>query len=747
MSVLELSLTTCGQDRDVDEACRDCVHRRLGDVPGVRQVSIDQNGPRLDVRVDYDSDQIDEQTLKLRAGVDLPAHLTVMSGRGRASVWPWALSQPELLLVLAGGLALAAGASVYWLGGPDWLRFALLGASALATSTRTGPGAIEALKRLDLDVDVLMFVAAGGAAVLGHPEEGAFLLFLFGLGAAGEHLALARARKNINALAEIAPETARLLDEAGNEQRVAVEQLAVGDRVRVRPYDRLPIDGVVIEGQSIVNQAPITGESVPVPKHADDEVFAGTLNGDGQLVVAVTRPAGESTLARIVQLVEQAQASQSPTQRFTERIERWYVPAVFAATMLLIVLPPLFGVVPRINPARMWGGWFYQAMAFLTAASPCALAIGTPAAVLCGIARSARIGVLIKGGAYLELLGEVDAVAFDKTGTLTTGRPEVTDVLPAEGVDAEALLCCAASVESRVTHPLAQAITNRARQRDCRFCQADEVRQAAGFGVVGMVNGREVSVGKADEQADPRVTELRAAGKTVVRVERDGRTMGLIALADQPRPAAAAVLARLRAIGVGHTTMLTGDHASVARAIGDQLGLDSVTADLLPEQKLEAIDRLRREHGQVAMVGDGVNDAPALAEADVGIAMGAAGADVAMDSADVVLMGDDLRRLPEAIELSQHARRIIGQNLAIALGVIAIVSPLAALGFANLALAVVLHEGSTVVVVLNSLRLLRGRRREDDEAAAEAHPDWQNCPLPEPGDDRCQLVLGPTVSV
>jgi Cd2+/Zn2+-exporting ATPase len=668
---------------------------------------------RLGVRPDFEAARICDGETVPRATPRRPA-LPVR-------VAAWLAGQPQLALVLLGGLFLVNGLLVHLLEGPHWLRLTLLALSALCTSTETFPEAISALRQRRLDVDVLMFVAAAGAAALGHYEEGAFLLFLFGLGAAGEHLALSRARRSIRALTEVAPEQATVLRDGEGERIVAVAQVRVGDRVLVRPFDRLPVDGRVESGASAVNQATLTGESTPVDKREGDEVFAGSINGEGRLIVEVTRPATDTTLARVIRMVEEAQASKSPTQLFTDKIERFYVPAVFVVTLALIALPPLL-------TEMTFGVAFYRAMAFLTAASPCALAIGTPAAILCGVARAAQIGVLLKGGAYLEALGKTRAIAFDKTGTLTRGRPAVVRVDPAEGLDEPGLLALAAAVESQVTHPLADAIVEEATARGITIEEALEVRQVSGTGASALVQGRRITVGKPgaghptpDERTRRAIEDAMGQGMTAVVVADEARVLGLIGIADQLRDEAPRVLRSLHAMGIRHMTMLTGDHEAAAHAIAERVGLDAWNAGLLPEDKLRVIDELRARHGPVAMVGDGVNDAPALAKADIGIAMGAAGADVAMETADIVLMGSDLDHLPQAIGLSRFARRIITQNLVIALGVIAVVSPLAALGFAKLALAVLLHEGSTVVVVLNSLRLL-GYARSGTAAAPPTGP-------------------------
>lgn len=621
----------------------------------------------------------------------------------------WFAERLQLALVAVGGALLLAGWLTDMSQGPWWLRVALLVVSAVCTSTETFPEAIHTLLEFRLDVDVMMFAAAAGAASLGHYEEGALLLFLFGLGAAGEHLALTRARSAIDALSKITPETALLLDEGGMTKVVAVEKLVAGDRVLVRPFDRVPCDGEVEEGASAVDQAAITGESVPAEKVAGDPVFAGTMNTDGRLIVRVTKAASETTLASIIRLIEEAQTTKSSTQVFTDQVEKFYVPGVFVATGALILLPPL------LLPAASWGVWFYRAMAFLTAASPCALAIGTPATVLCGIARAAREGVLIKGGVHLEGLGRVRAVAFDKTGTLTTGKLQVTDVIAFGEMTKAELLSLAAAVEAGSSHPLAAAITREAVETKVAVPPAEDVTQQPGVGMEGVVGGARVVLGKASvlQAAEGDITlpskqveALAADGKTTVVVLRDRRPAGVIALADRPRPVAPAVVAQLKRLGVRRTVLLTGDHKLAAAAIARETGVDEFRGELLPEDKLRLIVQMANEYGAVAMVGDGVNDAPALASASVGIAMGAAGADVAMETADVVLMSSDLGKLPTAIALSRFSRTLVAQNLLIAIGTICVVSPLAALGFAKLGVAVLLHEGSTVVVVCNALRLL-----------------------------------------
>jgi Cd2+/Zn2+-exporting ATPase len=633
------------------------------------------------------------------------------------------LHDRELMLVTISGALLLAGLIVHVSEGSQIARLVLLGLSAVLSSTSTFVEAVEVLRRFRVDVDVLMFVAAIGAASLGHYEEGAFLLFLFGLGAAGESLALKRAKRAVEALSDLAPDTADRVEEDGSTKRVPVEDIRVGDHVAVHPFDRVPVDGEVELGVSAIDQSPVTGESVPVDKAQGDDVFAGTVNGEGELVVRVAKVAGESTLARIMRMVEEAQSAQSPAERFTDRVERIYVPIVFVLVTLVICIPPWAG----------WEGWgvsFYRGMAFLVAASPCAVAIGTPVAVLCGLGRSARLGVLMKGGGALESIGRMKAVAFDKTGTMTEGKPSVTEVVAVSIASEQEVLGLAAAVEQKVSHPLAEAIVIAAAARNVALPEAGVVRQIAGRGAVAEIDGLEIAVGHDSmgvmgEDANAAVANISESGASVVCVFRAGAAIGVIGLADTPRPEAAAAVADLHALGVESVAMITGDHAGAAAAVALDVGIDDVRSDLLPEDKLKIVEELRMKYGSVAMVGDGVNDAPALAAADVGIAMGAAGTDVAMETADVVLMGSDLQLLTDAVALSQASRRMIGQNLLIALSVICIVSPLAVIGVADLGPAVLLHEGSTIVVVLNALRLLRWKsgRRQYEAAIGSSMPE------------------------
>ncbi len=682
--------------------CATVIEHALQRTDGVLEASVSYAAERL--RLEYDREKIEHAAVVRR--IAALGYGVLEEGRAAG----WFAEHRELIFSGTAGLLLLLG----WLAGlaglPGALSLGLLLGAYAAGGFYTLRDAWQGLKARSFDIDTLMIVAAAGAAALGAWAEGALLLFLFSLGHALEHMAMDRARAAIEALAQLAPRTA-LVQRDGAEVEVRVEDLLRGDRVIVKPGSRLPADGRVLSGSSAVDQSPLTGESMPVDKQQNDPVFAGTVNGEGALVVEVTRLARESTLSRMVEMVAEAQTQKSPTQRFTDRFERIFVPAVLAGAGLLIVVPPLFGFP--------FAESFYRAMAVLVAASPCALAIATPSAVLAGIARAAKGGVLIKGGAHLENLGSLAAIAFDKTGTLTLGKPRVTDVVAVEGSEDE-LLKMAAAVEARSAHPLAQAVVAEAKRRGLAWNEAGEVESITGQGVRARLNGQDIAVGNAklfegkalSEALRKHADRLAAAGRTTMLVQADGRFLGVLALADTPRDGVRAVLERLHKIGIRKTIMLTGDNERVGRAIADAVGIDEVQASLMPEDKVRAMEALAARHGRVAMVGDGVNDAPAMARATVGIAMGGAGTDVALETADVALMADDLSKLPFAVALSRASKRIIRQNLWLSLGVVSLLIPATLAGFAGIGVAVAIHEGSTLVVVINALRLLAYRRED-----------------------------------
>ncbi|HKL87462.1 MAG TPA: heavy metal translocating P-type ATPase, partial [Salinibacter sp.] len=631
----------------------------------------------------------------------------------------------ELVFAIIAGVCVSLGFGLSFAGGvPAWIPWGLYVGGYVFGGYYTVQEAVDTLSAGDFEVDFLMLVAAVGAAVLGKWLEGAFLLFLFSLGHALEQYAMGRARQAIESLAELAPDTANVRRN-GTEKEIPVEDLDVGDTVIVKPNERIPSDGFVTKGESAVNQAPVTGESVPVDKEPVDEpdavedptdlgsshrVYAGTINGSGALEVRVTKHSGESTLSRVVQMVTEAEAEKSPTERFTDRFERIFVPSVLGLVVLL-----LFAWVPL---DETFADSFYRAMAVLVAASPCALAIATPSAVLSGVARAGRGGVLVKGGGPLEQLGRLGAVAFDKTGTLTEGEPQVTDVRPYNGTLEEELLRTVVAVEQLSDHPLAQAVVGYGMDKlDGRpLDEAQDLESITGRGVRATVGGLPVHVGKEElfeeiegpplpDALRQTVERLELEGRTTMIVRRDDDYLGVLGLADQPRENAAGVIERLREIGIQRMLMISGDNQRVVDAVAETLGIDEAQGDLLPNDKVDTVRRLREEE-DVAMVGDGVNDAPAMANATVGIAMGAAGSDVALETADVALMADELGHLPFAVGLSRQTSRIIRQNLWIALGMVTILIPATLFGL-QIGPAVVLHEGSTLLVVGNALRLLR----------------------------------------
>lgn len=585
--------------------------------------------------------------------------------------------------------------------------------------------AVETIAKGHFEIDFLMLVASVGAATLGKWAEGALLLFLFSLGHALEHYAMNKAKKSIAALSDLAPKTA-ILKTGDGEKEVAIEDLKIGDIIHVKPNSKIAADGVVVKGTSDVNQAPITGESIPVDKSplkqegkdeideknlsAENRVFAGSINGANGLEIKVLKLANDSTVARLVKLVNDTDAQKSPTQLFTDKLQKYYVPSVLG---LIFVLLFAFLVIDE-----NFSDSFYRSMSVLVAASPCALAISTPSAVLSGIARAARDGVLIKGGGPLEELGELSAIAFDKTGTITEGKPKLTVIKGFNNHTEEDVLKIAIAVEKLSDHPLAAAVVKggleKLKNKD--IPKAENLESVTGHGVRAKLNNSQITIGNKklfkDLPADveKEVEKLESEGNTTMIIQQDEAYIGLIALMDTPRDNAKETLEELKNLGIKKMVMLTGDNQKVAEAVAKQTGITDAWGSLLPEQKVESIQKLIEQEKKVAMVGDGVNDAPAMAKSTVGIAMGAAGSDVALETADIALMADRLDKLPFVIALSRKARRIIKQNLWVSLGVVAILVPLTISGIATIGPAVIAHEGSTLLVVFNGLRLLAYKR-------------------------------------
>ncbi len=570
------------------------------------------------------------------------------------------------------------------------------------------PKAWRSLTSLRPDMNLLMTVAIVGAVAIGQWFEAATVAFLFSVSLVLESWSVGRARRAIAALMELTPPTARVRDSNGVETEQPSDQVAIGALFVVRPGEKIPLDGRVESGESDVNQAPITGESVPVFKTPGDDVYAGTINGDGALVIASTREAGDTTLAHIIRMVRDAQSRRAPSEQWVEKFARVYTPAVMALAGVVLVVPPLlFG--------GLWVDWLYRALVLLVIACPCALVISTPVSIVAALAAAARHGVLVKGGVYIETPAHLKAIAMDKTGTLTEGTPAVIDIVPLSGHDETELLERAAALESHSNHPLARAIVAAAQQRGVTVPDADQFEIIQGKGATGQIDGTPFWLGshrylEQRAQETPQVHEqleaMQQAGRTVVVVGNDDHVCGFITLSDTLRPTTTATLEKLRHLGIEHLVMLTGDNEGTAQAIAQEAGIDEVHAELLPADKVNAVEALVDKYHQVAMIGDGVNDAPALGRATLGIAMGAAGSDAAIETADIALMSDDLAKLPWLIRHSRHTLAVIRQNITFALGVKAIFVVLTFAGFASLWAAIAADTGASLLVIFNGLRLL-----------------------------------------
>jgi Cd2+/Zn2+-exporting ATPase len=678
------------------------IERRFEHLHGLEAFSADLIGQRLHVKYD---------AAKLSAGA-----ITAAVADAGMRAWleheePIAAgnrgSRRRLVLLAVAGVMLAAGLAASFAQSP-FAANALFVLSVGAGVPLTARKAWQALRLHALDINVLMLIAAAGAIALGNWSEAASVVFLFAVAQALEARTMERARVAVRALLELTPIEAIVRD-AGGERAVPLDSINPGTVIVVRPGEKIPLDGEVTAGASAVNQAPVTGESLPVDKQVGDAVFAGSINGRGALEICVTKFRRDTTLARIVHLVEQAQAQRAPAQTFIEQFARIYTPAVIALAVVLAVVPPVaFGA--------SWAAWLYRALVLLVVSCPCALVISTPISIVAALAGAARKGVLIKGGAHLERVGRVRCIAFDKTGTLTRGTPEVVDVVTLNGVSRKDVVALAAAVEQRSEHPIAQAILDYA--RSARICVEPgvDVLALAGRGAEGTVDGAAVVLGNhrlfeerrlCTPAVHAELDSLDARGRTPILIARDGAAVGIIAVADRPREAGRDTLDLLRRHGIESVVMLTGDSTGTARAVADEIGVDEFHAELMPEDKVAAVGDLRRRFGAVAMVGDGVNDAPALASADVGIVMGAAGSDAAIETADVALMADELLKIPYALRLSRATLRNIKVNLAISLAMKAAFVVAAVAGAATLWMAIVADTGASLIVIANALRLLR----------------------------------------
>jgi Cd2+/Zn2+-exporting ATPase len=668
-------------------------------IPGVTRVVLNFGAGQLTVEGTFDASAVSREAARHDGTIARLEGTPTESSRG------WRGRLLHLRMVTAGLLILGGWIAEYGRGLVP-LGHTLFAAAILIGGYGTIRLGLRALARLQFDMNGMMTGAVTGAALLGQWEEGAVVAFLYAVSNWLEGYTMDRARRSIRALMDLTPKEARIRRN-GAEVVVPVEEVQGGDVLLVRPGEKFASDGIVRAGASAVNQAPITGESVPVDKAPSDPVYAGTINGHGALEVEVTRRVGDTTLARIIHLVEEAQAQRAPSQQFVERFAKVYTPVVFGLALALMAVPPLFF-------HQSWEAWIYRGLALLIVSCPCALVVSTPVTIVSAIACAARHGVLIKGGVHLEELARLKAIAMDKTGTLTRGRPEVADVIPLDGDTTDDLLARAAGVEVHSEHPLARAVVRAAESRGLTLPATVGFTAIPGKGGYAVLDETTIYVGSPRLFADLRsgqwdgskVESLEAEGKTAIVVGTAERSLGILALEDQLRPESRQAVADLRAAGIQHVALLTGDNRVTANAIAAQVGADTVRAEVLPDQKLETVRRLRAEFGSLAMVGDGVNDAPALAAASVGIAMGVAGSDIALETADIALMADDLSKLPFLIHLGRAAVRVVRQNIAFSLAIKAVAIAAVFPGWLTLWLAVLGDMGATVLVTLNGMRML-----------------------------------------
>ena len=706
--------------------CADCalkIEKGVRQLPGVEAVDVNFGTGNLSVQGMADPEKIKHRVESLGYSLEEKGAYKSTSAQ-RENFGKYLLSRAETRLALVGGGLLLASLIASWLGVPLAL---IKGMQVLALLIAGYPIARSALVNLwinhDFSINLLTTIAAVGAMIIGQTAESATLIFLFSISEELEGYTSDRARSVLNEISDLTPSQAIRIH-AGAEERVPVDSLSIGDEILVRAGDRIPMDGMVSAGQSAVDQSPITGESLPVSKEPGSEVFAGTVNGSGTLSVLVTRLAKDATLQRIIQMIEQAQSVRAPTQRFIDRFAQVYTPAVVVLAVLVASVPPLLFGQPFLNPPG-GEGWLYRALALLVIACPCALVISAPVTVISAITNAAQHGVLFKGGAFLEALAAIKVFAFDKTGTLTQGKPEVTTFRSvdcanpgiSECSDCQDVLALASALERYSTHPLAHSVIAAAESRgiENRYAPAQDLVTLAGSGLQGEVNGKLATIGNHQlfEQQHPHtqtlcrwVQDAENNGQTTMLLCDGDRVRGFIAVADTVRADSQSVVAELKTMRK-QTVMLTGDNASVAGTVGERVGVNQVRANLLPEDKVNVIQELHHDYGRVAMVGDGINDTPALAAASLGIAMGGAGSAQALETADIVLMGDDIKQLPFAVKLSDFARRLIRQNIAISLATKVIFILLALSGLATLWMAVLADVGLSLAVTANGMRANR----------------------------------------
>lgn len=679
------------------------IRKKLSSLKGVIRLDILLLSQELRVR--YDSDVLDMQQI-VKAVEETGLTATLIGERIPREIdlgkrW-------QLILTTVSGLFTISGLTLFLTGFPADITIPLYLVAMLSGGFKIALKGFRALRALSPDMNFLMTVAVIGAAAIGEWGEAATIIFLFALAQLLESHSIDRARKALRSLMALSPQEA-LVRRNGEEASLPLEEIQIGETIIIRPSERIPLDGVVVGGYSEVNQAPITGESVPVEKFPGCDVFAGTINREGALEVRVTHGVKDTTLARIIHMVEECEAQKAPYQSFVDRFARIYTPTVIALAFLVAIIPPYVLQVP-FTP------WFYKGLVLLVISCPCALVIATPVSLLSGITCAARNGVLIKGGIHLEEAGHIKVIAFDKTGTLTKGTPEVIDIIPLDSLSHDELLQIAASIESRSEHHLAGAILRRAREDGLKLQEVTDFKAVPGKGATAQIEEKNYWIGNlklsrelgiSTSRVETILSGLQSQGKTVMLVGREDRLLGTITVADDIRKASLEALPYLKQNGIKKILMLTGDNKGTARAIAQKLAVDEYLAELSPEEKVEAVRECIKKYGKTAMVGDGVNDAPAMAAATLGIAMGTAGTDTALETADIALMADDLLKLPFALSLSRRTLKIIKQNIAFALLVKAAFLAMVAPGWTTLWMAVGADMGASLLVIFNGLRLLK----------------------------------------
>jgi Cd2+/Zn2+-exporting ATPase len=677
------------------------IRKKLSSIPGVQELRFNIVSHKLDVAHTCGNEPI----LKALKAIGLPGALEA----GKAPTYRKS-GRTQLVMAASSGIFFGLGLLLDYLEVPDGLSLSAYLLSIGFGGWKVALKGMKAVRNLSLDMNFLMSIAVAGALAIGHPAEGAAVIFLFAVSLLLESMSIERSRRALDSLMKLAPQAATIRITSG-EEVVPIESVPLGATMIIRPGERIPLDGIVSSGFSSVDQSPITGESIPIAKSPGEPVYAGSFNQRGSLDARVTKISADSTLATIIHMIEEAQSKKAPVQTFIEKFAAYYTPAVFLAALALVALPPLaFGASFDV--------WFYRGLVLLVIACPCALVISTPVTVVSALTSAARLGILIKGGRHLEQLASVRALALDKTGTLTMGQPTITDIIPVNSLSSNEILRIAAAVEMRSEHHLADAFLRRADQEkiDLEGITVEQFDSITGKGIKATVNSKiywignhplveEIGVCSPDLEA--LLSSLEREGKTSVVLTDESDALGVIGIADQLRPESSQAVQALHSQGIRPVVLLTGDNRGAAEAIGRNLGVDETRYELMPADKLRAIRSLQSKHGVVAMVGDGINDGPALAAADVGIAMGGVGSDTALETSDVVLMSDNLMRIPEAMHLGKRALSIIRQNIAIALAVKAFFLGLGVLGMTSLWLAILADDGATLVVILNSLRLLR----------------------------------------